>query len=79
MCPPAKKGVRAYFCADSAKSGFIVRVKSQPSFMEPRVLESELESLAHDVDLDDVDLTAIGEEVLAEGTVDATTGGVQVQ
>ena len=37
------------------------------------------ESLAHNEDLDDVDLTAIGEEVLAEGTVDATTGGVQVK
>ena len=35
-------------------------------------------SLAHNEDLDDVDLAAIGEEVLAEGTVDATTGGVQV-
>ena len=38
----------------------------------------QFESLTHNVDLDDVDLTSIGEEVLAEGTVDATTGGVQV-
>ena len=39
----------------------------------------QFESLTHNVDLDDVDLTAIGEDVLAEGTVDATTGGVQVK
>ena len=77
MCH-AKKGVRAYFCVDSTKSDFIIHVKSLPSFTEARELKSELVSLAHDVDLNDVDFAAIGEEVLAEGTVDATTGGVQV-
>ena len=37
------------------------------------------DSLANNEDLDDVDLSAIGDEVLAEGTVDASTGGVQVK
>ena len=41
-------------------------------------LESN-DSLANNEDLDDVDLSAIGDEVLAEGTVDASTGGVQVK
>ena len=37
------------------------------------------DSLANNEDLDDVDLSAIEDEVLAEGTVDASTGGVQVK